>query len=249
MANVLINDAYLENIADAIRTKSGSVLTYKPKEMANAIIAIPSGSSGEIDNLSKQLVERTLEGAVALDVDKVGPYALAGFPEVTSLTCTATFVDNYGCANNPKLTTVNFPEVTYLDNTAFASNPKLTAVIIPKIRTIYSYAFNSCSNLEKLDLGSNIKTLYGSIAGNCGKLAAIIIRTSYVPDCTEQANPFPSNFRKTYTGTVPGYIYVPKDMIAAYQAYEADVYTSEPGYDYWTMQNYRAIEDYPEICG
>lgn len=247
MANVLINDAYLENIADAIRTKSGTVLTYKPREMANAIIAIPSGSSGEIDNFSKQLIERTFEDAVAIDVDKVGPYALAGFPEVTSLTCTATFVDNYGCGNNPKLTTVNFPEVTYLDNSAFASNSKLTAVSIPKIRTVYSYAFSNCSKLEKLDLSNQLTELYGSIASNCGKLTAIIIRTNYVPDCVEQANPFPTNFKNTYSGTVPGYIYVPRAMMAAYQGYEGQPQYGR--YDYWTMQNYRAIEDYPEICG
>ncbi len=247
MADVLINDEYLSDIAAAIRTKSGSVLSYKPKEMANAIIAIPTSDGSEIDNLSKQLIERTLEGAVVLDVDYIGAYGLCNMDGMTSLTCTAKTVQASGCSGCNNLTTVNFPEVTYLGNSALASNTKLTAVSIPKIRNIYSYAFSGCSSLEKLDLGSNLQGLYGSIAGNCGKLTAIIIRATSVPDCVEQSNPFPTNFKNTYSGTVPGYIYVPRDMIAAYQGYEGA--PSYDQYDYWTMQNYRAIEDYPEICG
>lgn len=34
-----------ENIADAIRTRSGNTVTYKPSEMAPAILALPSASA------------------------------------------------------------------------------------------------------------------------------------------------------------------------------------------------------------
>ena len=43
MANVIINDTNLTNIANAIRGKNGETTTYKPSEMAAAITAIPSG--------------------------------------------------------------------------------------------------------------------------------------------------------------------------------------------------------------
>lgn len=43
MANVIINDTNLTNIADAIRAKNGSTDTYKPSEMAAAITAISGG--------------------------------------------------------------------------------------------------------------------------------------------------------------------------------------------------------------
>jgi hypothetical protein len=48
MANVIINDNHLSNIADAIRDKNGSNTTYLPSEMADAIMAIStsSGSGG-----------------------------------------------------------------------------------------------------------------------------------------------------------------------------------------------------------
>ena len=43
MANVIINDTNLTNIADAIREKNGTTETYKPNQMAAAILAITTG--------------------------------------------------------------------------------------------------------------------------------------------------------------------------------------------------------------
>ena len=46
MANVIINDTNLTNIANAIRGKNGTSTTYKPSEMAAAITAISGGGGG-----------------------------------------------------------------------------------------------------------------------------------------------------------------------------------------------------------
>ena len=46
MANVIINDTNLTNIANAIREKNGTTNSYKPSEMANAIAAIEAGGGG-----------------------------------------------------------------------------------------------------------------------------------------------------------------------------------------------------------
>lgn len=43
MANVLVEETSLENIADAIRSKNGLTTKYKPSEMADAISAISGG--------------------------------------------------------------------------------------------------------------------------------------------------------------------------------------------------------------
>lgn len=48
MANVLINDTYLKSIGDAIRSKLGNVLKYKPSEMATAINNIQSLKGGGV---------------------------------------------------------------------------------------------------------------------------------------------------------------------------------------------------------
>ena len=57
MALKLYNDTDVQNIANAIRAKNGSSDTYKVSQMASAITAIPSGSSGgEYD------INATIEG-------------------------------------------------------------------------------------------------------------------------------------------------------------------------------------------
>lgn len=49
MATVVVNDTYLSDIADAIRTKSGTQTTYKPSEMAEAISNIGASESNWVD--------------------------------------------------------------------------------------------------------------------------------------------------------------------------------------------------------
>ena len=43
MANVLVEETSLSNIASAIRVKNGSTAVYKPGEMAAAITNLPTG--------------------------------------------------------------------------------------------------------------------------------------------------------------------------------------------------------------
>lgn len=49
MANVIINDTHLNNIADSIRSKNGTSTKYKPSEMATAISNIPVGEDVTIE--------------------------------------------------------------------------------------------------------------------------------------------------------------------------------------------------------
>lgn len=44
MSNVVINDNHLKDIANAIRSKNGTDIKYKPKEMADAIVNITTGT-------------------------------------------------------------------------------------------------------------------------------------------------------------------------------------------------------------
>lgn len=48
MANVIIDDTHLSDIADAIRGKNGSLNTYTPAQMAAAISAIETGGSKKV---------------------------------------------------------------------------------------------------------------------------------------------------------------------------------------------------------
>lgn len=54
MAIVTINDSNLTAIGDAIRSKNGESTTYKPSEMAAAILSLPTGGSGNLDILTNE---------------------------------------------------------------------------------------------------------------------------------------------------------------------------------------------------
>ena len=287
MANVVINDANLTNIAAAIREKNGSTDTYKPNEMAAAIRAIsvnPGGGDTPASSIDfEDYIGRTLTGEVELTCERVGNYGLAGFWQVNKFTvhgnasgnnafagCTnlqeiniteeATIGKN-SCSGLTKLTTVNAPLATEIDEKAFYSCSALTDVTLGDVVRLGKSAFEGCNKLTKIDLGNTEQAhsyyslwigpyLYESVFSSCNALTAIIIRGK-VPCCLSQyGSPFPSHFRTDYTGTLePGYIYVPRDMISEYQNYQANVYGMSPYYDHFTMMNYRAIEDYPDICG
>ena len=47
MSKVLVTEAYLQDIADAIREKSGGGSTFKPSQMGNAIRSIPAGGGAD----------------------------------------------------------------------------------------------------------------------------------------------------------------------------------------------------------
>lgn len=65
MANVLVEENSLENIADAIRSKNGLTTKYKPSEMADAISAI---SGGGITPTGTKTINITQNGTVTEDV-------------------------------------------------------------------------------------------------------------------------------------------------------------------------------------
>lgn len=73
MANVLVEEQYLQDIADAIRVKNGSNNTYTPAQMANAISSITTGGNvNEVTKSGTHIVVPT--GFVNCDVDVINQY-------------------------------------------------------------------------------------------------------------------------------------------------------------------------------
>lgn len=70
MAKVTITEQYLEDIADAIRSKSSSSATYTPPQMAAAILAIPTG--GTINNQNKAVTPNETEQSITFDSGYTG---------------------------------------------------------------------------------------------------------------------------------------------------------------------------------
>lgn len=95
MANVIINDANLVAIGDAIRAKNGTTNTYKPREMANAITNLPTGGGGadiepiEIsgdashyfaNSVSQMVLDKWPEKITTKDLETVD-YMFSGYPK------------------------------------------------------------------------------------------------------------------------------------------------------------------------
>lgn len=88
MGNVLINESNLSAIASAIRTKNGQSTTYKPREMAPAILAI-SGGTGD------GVVWQDAEGYIHLSEDEAGTIILTSLSATANGTYSASYPNAY----------------------------------------------------------------------------------------------------------------------------------------------------------
>ena len=145
--------------------------------------------------------------------------------------------------------------LTELGSYAF-SGTRVTSLHLPALTTISAYSFYNCTTLENVDfpcleeIPTNGFREYGGVVKadfsvlrkigsngfyKCTKLETLIIRTNSV--CTVVSG-------TVWTGTPilagTGFIYVPKNLLEDYK-----VATN------WSAlaTQFRAIEDYPEICG
>ena len=155
-----------------------------------------------------------------------------------------------GCS---KLKTVNIPQATIIGYEAFFGTYALThidmpmveeiiggafqdsgliTVNMPNIKTIGSMAFRN-TNIETLDL-YNCESI-GNNAFNSTNMTTLILRNES-DICTTDLHPLA--FTPIEDGT--GYIYVPSALI--------DSYKTATNWSEYANQ-FRAIEDYPEITG
>ncbi len=277
MANVIINDAHLNDIAAAIRAKNGSTDTYKPSEMAAAISAI-EGSSDIGGTVSfDDYISRSLTGSIQVSCPTIGDYGLYGNKNMTSLTSTATALGTCACGDNVKLATATLPNATSIGAQCFANCQKMTSIEIPNCTSIGDYCFGGCYMLQSLTI-PKVTSIGDSAFVNCYALTKIdmtdietigyealfapyigpenleiiiIRRTDDIPSSiktgVELGPQFLASYVESEDSVKKGYIYVPAAMIQAYQSLPANDKTSE--LYHWELMSYRAIEDYPEICG
>ena len=157
-----------DNIASAIRTKNGLTTEYKPSEMAQAILDIPSASVTGTLSISANGTFNVANYA-SVDVNVAEPVYMDKYHSATDL---KTFTDTsatsvqYGAfAYTPSLNTVSFPEVKTIDSYAFAYCYKLSNISFPKCTTIGTYAFHYCSSLTFAIDSSHFPLLSGTLAG------------------------------------------------------------------------------------
>ena len=126
--------------------------------------------------------------------------------------------------------------------------PYMTALFktlkFPKVTTLVyntsnkrSQAFGFNSKVTKIDFGSTLENIPDETFYYCSNLGTLILRSeTMIPMLKTAANVFYNT--KIAKGT--GYVYVPAALIEEYKAAQ-----------YWSeiAAQFRAIEDYPDICG
>ena len=257
MSIVTIDDSYLTAIGNAIRAKNGTTTTYKPSEMAAAINAIESGSSGL---LLSAYWNDTLTGAISDDTIIKIPYAAFEFytsPDSPKHPITSVSFPNVltvgGSAfrDNPTIQTIYLPNATHVDGNVCYNCKALESFIAPKatFKTLTDTladpttqtppsnnqyeTFQLCTSLKKLDIYDVDYTFYKEFLRGCNALETVILRkTSGLVGTGYYTYP--------NLNTYNCYVYVPASLLAEYQASE-----------HWAAyaSKFRAIEDYPEITG
>ena len=188
MANVLVEETSLSNIASAIRVKNGSTAVYKPGEMAAAITNLPTGGSSGGEN---DFLTRSGSGEYVNDrIEKLGGGA---FYQTNYSTITLSNVKVMDGASiirfNNNLTTLNLPALTTITCTyiepsvsnetwgsQISNNASLTALDLPNLTTItdsVGACFAGNPNLVSVNLPSLTTANLFQQFQNCSSLKTV----------------------------------------------------------------------------
>lgn len=158
-----------------------------------------------------------------------------GGGNTTEITSDATYIDVRPFRFGHQVTKVNFPHATGIGPEAFRNCSNLTEATMAYLYSINERAFWGCSSLAKADLGSLAELPEGQQFYGCSALVTVILRST-VKCMLSNAN----TFEGTPIASGAGYIYVPSEII--------DTYKGDSVWSTYANQ-FRAIEDYPDICG
>ena len=254
----------LTAIGDAIRSKTGGSDLLTLDEMPQEIQSIQTGGGGDTA-LADSILSGTATSYSSDTLVKLKGYSFMGCEKLTSLICpNVTSLGNYcfnGCGQLSTVT-IKWEQVSKLPNYGFKDCKLLTSpttfpavtevgqscfdasgfetLIFPNLTKATSYGCFSTSSVSSFQhltkMAVEKKCSFGSSCfQNQGKLEALILSAN------EASTLSASNaFKNSAIANGTGYIYVPQALIEQYK-----VATNWVTY----ASQFRAIEDYPEICG
>lgn len=242
--NVPIPDGYIKPSGTLNITENG---TYDVTEKANAVVSIPEQEivlqNKTIEENGTYSADAGYDGLGQVTVNVSGGTNTESEEVAALLGNTMTVLDNSlvtslrtrACQGATKLTTVNLPVVTSTGSYAFYQCSGLVTVKLPKLTSVSTQTFYGCTKLKHADCG-NLGSITAQTFNACSELTELILRkTGSI--CT-LANVNGVNHSPIGKGT--GYVYVPSALI--------DSYKTATNWSTFAAQ-FRAIEDYPEICG
>jgi hypothetical protein len=146
-----------------------------------------------------------------------------------------TSLRSRACQSATALVTVNLPLVTTVGTYAFYGCSSLVTVTLPKLVSVASQTFYGCTKLQRADCGQ-LANIPAQAFNGCTALTELILRKTGSICTLGNVN----GVNNTAIGKGTGYVYVPAALV--------DSYKSASNWSTYASQ-FRAIEDYPDICG
>ena len=200
-------------------------------------------------SMARLLVQRTIKGEyVNARVTSVGESAFRGATYLTSIDLPYVLTAGARAFRiaNGSLLEINLPSATTIGDDAFNGCNKLTEINLPCVTAVTKNMLLDCSSLVTIDLGA-ATSIGNEGMSNAYSLTTLILRSETLCTLKNQNamnnnHHFKGTVHATYNpdGLKDGYIYVPRALV--------DSYKSATNWSAYATQ-FRAIEDYPEICG
>lgn len=134
-----------------------------------------------------------------------------------------------------KLVTVNLPSVASVGAYGFYQCSGLVTVKLPKLKSVSTQTFYSCTKLQHADCGQ-LGNIPAQTFNACSALTELILRKTGSICTLSNVN----GVNNTPIGKGTGFVYVPRNLLESY--------ASASNWSTFAAQ-FRAIEDYPDICG
>jgi hypothetical protein len=257
MSTVISSDKHYRELASKVRTILGTTIEYKPSEMSSSIVSIQNiideynsiengficyGESAIIRG-SKMLPGMFYRSniksfVVPENITEIPDYAFEGSDiENITLHDNITSIGEYCFEHCANLTAIKLPSnLVSIGDSAFSLTYIKDKLIIPSsVTSIGSMAF-STSDFTHIDIPSGVSTICSYLFSNCEYLETVILRRTSSVCSWPISDPFADSMVSSGTG----YIYVPSALVNSYK--------TASGWSTYASQ-FRAIEDYPDICG
>lgn len=242
--NVPIPDGYIKPAGALEVTENGS---YDVTEKASVVVSVPEREvvlqDMEITENGTYSADEGYDGLGQVTVNVARSTNTESEEVAGLLGNTMTVLDNSlvtslrtrACQAATKLVTVNLPNVTSLGSYAFYQCSGLETVKLPKLTSASTQTFYSCTKLKHADCG-NLGNISAQTFNACSALTELILRKTGSICTLSNAN----GVSGSGIGKGTGYVYVPAALIEDYKvASNWSTFASQ----------FRAIEDYPDICG
>lgn len=226
--NVPIPDGYIVPSGTLDITENG---TYDVTEKASVNVNVEA--SGGSDDMAGALADKTITEFYSDNCAEIGEYSFRACKDLKTLVApNAESVGAYALYNCSALKSIVLPSVTTIATNSFREASNLEVIDLPKLTAIPATAFYGCRGLKALILRS--------------ETIVPLANTSAFTQCYRILGTKNSGYNPN--GEKLGFFYVPKSLLSDDD--ETMDYRRATNWSVDTLvTQFRAIEDYPEICG